>query len=50
MSVLKPLLSGRTVYGNRPHLRRDAMTILDGGLTLLDVLANALKTLQLMID
>jgi hypothetical protein len=49
---IEALLSSRTVYGNRAdveHLRRDAMTILDDGLTTLDLTAEALKRLQVMI-
>ena len=50
---IEALLSSRTVYGNRAdveHLRRDAMSILDDGLTFLDLVAEALKRLQAMID
>lgn len=49
---IEALLSSRTVYGNRvdvEHLRHDAMTILDNGLATLDLTAEALKRLEVMI-
>jgi hypothetical protein len=49
---IEALLSSRTVYGNRvdvEHLRHDAMTILDDGLATLNLIAEALKRLEVMI-